>query len=140
MNRLTAMRLLAFAPSAILIAAAVVSSSCATTGFADKQAQVRVFNLYGRGLEVPLPRTLEGCEPLGSVSATAPEYLKQTTGSFEPRDLLPVIRSRAARKSADTVLVSFEPKALQREPRTLRGTAFRCGTHPLPPELGEPLK
>jgi hypothetical protein len=122
-----------------LIVAAIVVSSCAT-GLPDKPAQVRIFNLYRRGVEAPLPRTLEGCEPLGAVYARAPEYHAQKPGPFDPAELLPAVRAQAARKSADTVLVSFEPHAFQQEPRILRGTTFRCGDHPLPPELGEPLK
>jgi hypothetical protein len=136
------MDLLASARSATLIAAALVaSSSCATTGLTDKEAQVRVFNLYRRGVVASLPRTLEGCEPLGPVVATPPEYANQNPGPFDPEQLLPALRARAARKSADTLLVSFEPHPSSLyEPRILRGTTFRCGTHPLPPELGEPLK
>ncbi|HEX5720031.1 MAG TPA: hypothetical protein VF179_28000 [Thermoanaerobaculia bacterium] len=128
-------------PSAALLAAAVVVSSCATADLAEKQAQVRIFNLYRRGVITPLPRTLEGCEPLGPVVATPPEYANQNPGPFDPEQLLPALRARAARKSADTLLVSFEPHSSSLyEPRILRGTTFRCGTHPLPPELGEPLK
>ena len=135
------MSLLAFAPSAVLVAAAIVAASCATTDLADKEAQVRIFNLYRTGVVTPLPRTLEGCEPLGPVFATPPEYANQNTGPFDPEQLLPALRARAARKLADTLLVSFEPHASSLyEPRILRGTTFRCGTHPLPPELGEPLK
>jgi hypothetical protein len=126
--------------SATLLATAIAISSCATTDVAVKPDQVRIFNLYSTGVEAPLPRTLDGCEPRGSVSATAPEYAGQITGGFEPRELFPVLRARAARKSADTILVFFEPRALQRQPRTLRGTAFRCGSHPLPPEYGEPVE
>lgn len=122
-----------------LIAAAIVVSSCAA-GLSEKQAQVRIFNLYRRGVETPLPNTLEGCEALGPVYARAPQYHDQKPGPFDPTELLPAIRGQAARKSADTVLVSFEPHAFQQEPRILRGTTFRCGDHPLPPELGEPLK
>lgn len=122
-----------------LLALAVVSS-CATTDLADREAQVRIFNLYRRGVETPLPRALEGCEPLGPVSATPPAYANQNTGPFDPVQLLPALRAHAARKSADTLLVSFEPHAFIHEPRILRGTTFRCGSQPLPPELGEPLK
>ena len=134
------MNLLVSARSATLVAAAFMASSCATTELAAKEAQVRIFNLYRTGVVTPLPQTLEGCESLGAVTATAPEYHQvRSSGSFDPRDLLPTLRARAARKSADTVLVSFEP-ALQQGHRTVRGTIFRCGTQPLPPELGEPLK
>lgn len=133
------MNLLASARSATLVAAALVASSCATTDLANKEAQVRIFNLYRAGVVTPLPRTLEGCESLGSVTVTAPELFQvQSSGSYDPLDQLPVLRARAARKSADTVLVSFEP-APQRGHRTMRGTIFRCGSQPLPPELGEPL-
>ena len=130
---------LAFLPSATLTAAALLVSSCATTGGADKLAQVRIFNLYRAGVETPLPSTLEGCEPLGPVFATPPAYVGSEVGYFHAEELMPTIRARAARKSADTVLVSFEPHGLQREPPILRATTFRCGSHPLPPELGEPL-
>ena len=120
--------------------ALVLAASCATAELAEKEAQVRIFNLYRRGVQTPLPRTLEGCEPTGPVSATPPAYANQNTGPFDPVQLLPALRAQAARKSADTLLVSFEPHAFIQEPRILRGTTFRCGTHPLPPELGEPLE
>jgi hypothetical protein len=130
--------LLSFARTATLIAAALVISSCATAGSADKAAQVRVYNYYRNGIEPP-PTTLDGCEPLGRVTATPPKYQGQTVALYDPRDLLPVIRGRAASKSADTVVVSMEPGP-QREPFILIGTAFRCGGHPVPAELGEPLQ
>lgn len=106
----------------------------------DKEDEVFVFNVYRTGGEA-LPRTLDGCDFLGSVSATVPEVeTSQSTGIFNPGVLLPTIRDRAARKSANTVVVSFGPGAAEYGRRTLRGTAFRCGNQPLPPELGEPLR
>lgn len=123
---------------AFSIVTAALLCSCASTPSADMETEVRVFNVYRTGAETP-PRALAGCEFLGSVSATVPETQAQGVGFFDPKVLLPTIRGRAARKSADAVVVSFNPRVLERERRTLRGTAFRCGNHPLPSELGEPL-
>ena len=119
-------------------AAAALLWSCASTRSKDTEAQVRVFNVYRTGVEA-LPRELDGCDFLGSVSATVPE-IEGGVGFFDPKGVLPTIRARAARKSADTVLVSIAPEELEHERRTLRGTIFRCGGHPLPLELGEPLR
>jgi TonB family protein len=107
---------------------------------ADKKDEIFVFNVYRAGGEA-LPRVLDGCDFLGSVSATIPEIeTSQSIGIFNPGALLPTIKARAERKSANTVVVSFGPGALEYGRRTLRGTAFRCGDQPLPPELGEPLQ
>jgi hypothetical protein len=123
----------------ILIAALL--SGCVTTAHpADRKDEVLVFNIYRTGAEAP-PRTLDGCDFLGSVSATFPEVERaQRTRIFDPTVLLPTIRARAARKSANTVVVSFARGPEEYGRRTLRGTAFRCGNQPLPPELGEPLR
>lgn len=107
---------------------------------ADKKDEVFLFNVYRAGGEA-LPRALDGCEFLGSVSATVPEIeTSQSIGIFNPGVLLPTIKVRAARKSANTVVVSFAPGPSEHGRRTLRGTAFRCGNQSLPPELGEPLR
>ena len=105
---------------------------------ADNKDEVFVFNIYRAGAEAP-PKALDGCDSLGSVSATVPEAAG-SIGIFNPSVLLPTIKARAARKSANTVVVSFAPGAAQYGRPTMRGTAFRCGNQPLPPELGEPLK
>lgn len=123
----------------ILASAALLASCASSTAPAPLGTEVRVFNIYRTGADVP-PTALEGCEPLGTVSATAPEYDAQGAGFFDPKGLLPILRARAARKSADVVVVSFNPGALEHERRTLRGRAFRCGAHVVPPELGEPLR
>jgi TonB family protein len=104
----------------------------------DQKDEIFVFNVYRTGAEA-LPKKLEGCDSLGSVSATVPE-VAGSVGLFNPSVLLPTLKARAARKSADTVVVSFAPGASESGRRTLRGTAFRCGNQPLPPELGEPLR
>lgn len=121
-----------------LVAAAALLASCASTGSENLGTEVRVFNIYRTGAEVP-PEALEGCDPLGTVSATAPEYQAQGAGFFDPQGLLPTLRARAARKSADVVVVSFNPGVLEHERRTLRGKTFRCGDA-VPPEWGEPLR
>jgi TonB family protein len=105
---------------------------------ADKKDEIFVFNVYRTGAEV-LPKALDGCDSLGSVSATLPE-VAGSIGLFDPSVLLSTIRARAARKSANIVVVSFVPGASELGRRTLRGTAFRCGDKPLPAELGEPLR
>ena len=104
---------------------------------ADQKDEVFVFNIYRTGGEA-LPKKIDGCDSLGSVSATVPE-VAGSIGLFDPSVLLPTIKARAARKSANTVVVSFVRGASESGRRTLRGTAFRCGSQPLPPELGEPL-
>ena len=131
------------------ILCAALLSTCATTqAYCEtgkrarsgvKEDQVLVFNVYRTGAETPL-RKLKGCDYLGSVSATVPEVQGNSIGIFNPWVLLPTIRARAARKLADTVLVSFAPGPSEAGSPSLRGTAFHCGDHPLPPELGEPLK
>ena len=121
-----------------LLGAAAVITACASAP--DPSAEkVRVFNVYRTGAEVP-PATLDGCEALGAVSATAPETDAHSTGIFDPKGLLPTIRARAARKSADVVVLSFDPSGYQSERRMLRGTSFRCGGRELPPDLGTPLR
>lgn len=116
----------------------ILEQSAGWTRPADKKDEVFVFNVYRTGAEV-LPKTIDGCDSLGSVSATVPE-VAGSVGLYDPSVLLPTIKARAARKSADTVVVSFVRGALENGGRTLRGTAFRCGSQPLPPELGEPLR
>ena len=106
---------------------------------ADKKDEVFVFNAGRTGAEA-LPKTLEGCDFVGSVYATVPETIGGSVGFFDPKGLLPTLRERAARKSANTVVVSFAPGAWESGRRTLRGNAFRCGSEPLPAELGGPLR
>jgi hypothetical protein len=105
---------------------------------ADQKDEVFVFNVYRTGAEA-VPKTIDGCDSLGSVSATLPE-VAGSVGLFDPSVLLPTIKARAAHKSANTVVVSFVQGASEYGRPTLRGTAFRCGDQPLPPELGEPLR
>ena len=106
---------------------------------ADKKDEVFVFNIGRTGAEA-LPKTLEGCDFVGSIYATIPEAIGGSVGFFDPRGLLPTLRERAAHKSANTVVVSLDPGAWESGRRTLRGNAFRCGSQPLPAELGEPLR
>ena len=124
--------------SQLLVAAALITA-CASAPDERAEQQVQVFNIYRTGVEVP-PSTMDGCEALGAVSATAPEPDAQGAGFFDPKGLLPTIRARAARKSADVVILSFDPSGLEYERRTLRGTSFRCGARELPPDLGAPLR
>lgn len=116
----------------------LLEQSVGWTRPADNKDEVFVFNIYRTGAEA-LPKRLDGCDFLGSISATTPE-IGGSIGFFNPSVLLPTIRARAARKSANTVVVSMAPGASEYGRRTLRGTAFRCGDQPLPPELGEPLR
>ena len=106
---------------------------------ADKKDEVFVFNVGRTGAEA-LPKTLAGCEFVSSIYATIPETMGGSVGFFDPTGLLPTLRERAAHKSANTVVVSFAPGSLESGRRTLRGNAFRCGSQPLPAELGEPLR
>lgn len=106
---------------------------------ADKKDEVFVFNVGRTGAEA-LPKTLAGCDFVGSIYATIPEVIGGSVGVFDPKGLLPTLRERAAHKSANTVVVSIAPGAWESGRRTLRGNAFRCGSQPLPAELGEPLR
>lgn len=106
---------------------------------ADKKDEVFVFNVGRTGAEA-LPKSLEGCDFVSSVYATIPEAIGGSVGIFNPLGLLPTLRERAAHKSANTVVVSVAPGASESGRRTLRGNAFRCGSQPLPAELGEPLR
>jgi TonB family protein len=105
----------------------------------DKKDEVFVFNVGRTGAEA-LPKTLEGCDFVSSIYATIPEAIGGSVGVFDPMGLLPTLRERAAHKSANTVVVSVAPGAWESGRRTLRGNAFRCGSQPLPAELGEPLR
>jgi len=105
----------------------------------DKKDEVFVFNVGRTGAEA-LPKTIEGCDFVSSVYATIPETMGGSVGVFDPLGLLPTLRERAAHKSANTVVVSVPPGASESGRRTLRGNAFRCGSQPLPAELGEPLR
>jgi TonB family protein len=106
---------------------------------ADKKDEVFVFNVGQTGAEA-LPKTLAGCDFVSSVYATISETMGGSIGIFNPMGLLPMLRERAAHKSANTVVVSVAPGAWESGRRTLRGNAFRCGSQPLPAELGEPLR
>ena len=112
-------------------------ASCASTAPADLENALRVFNVYQAGGEA-LPRKVEECEFLGSVSASAPiaEAGSNSVTLSNPKVLLETIRSRAHRKGADTALVSFDPGGLQSQDPTLRATIFRCGDSPAPQKLG----
>jgi len=106
---------------------------------ADKKNEVFVFNIGQTGAEA-LPKTLEGCDFVSSIYATVPEAIGGSVGLFDPIGLLPTLRERAAHKSANTVVVSLASGLWESGRRTLRGNAFRCGSQPLPRELGEPLR
>jgi TonB family protein len=106
---------------------------------ADKKDEVFVFNVGRTGAEA-LPKTLEGCDFVSSISATIPETIGGSAGFFDPMGLLPTLRERAVHKSANTVVVSLAPGSWESGRRSLRGNAFRCGSQPLPAELGEPLR
>lgn len=106
---------------------------------ADKKDDVLVFNVGRTGAEA-LPKTLEGCDFVSSIYATIPEAIGGSAGIFNPIGLLPTLRERAARKSANTVVVSYASGSWESGRRTLRGNAFRCGSQPLPAEFGEPLR
>ncbi len=106
---------------------------------ADKKDEVFVFNIGRTGAEA-LPKTLEGCDFVGSVYATIPEAVGGSVEFSNPLGLLPTLRERAAHKSANTVVVSVARGAWESGRQALRGNAFRCGSQPLPAELGEPLR
>lgn len=119
--------------------------SCASTPPAGPEKEVSVFNVFRKGGEVP-PREVEGCEFLGSVSASAPAPELGSTVISNPKELLETIKSRARRKGADTAFVSLASGAVlqqelgQDQGRTLRATAFRCGDSTVPQTLGSPVR
>jgi hypothetical protein len=95
--------------------------------------------VYQTGQEA-LPRQVEECAFLGSVSASVPEPQANsiTTGLYDPTPLLETIRSRAHRKGADTVYVSIV--SMQQDESTLRATIFHCGESQIPMKLGIPVR
>ena len=130
--------------SAVLLG--TVLCSCASAPPADLVNKVRVFNVFRDGSEA-LPRQVEGCEFLGSVSASAPSpELGSTTVYSNPKELLETIRSRAHRKGADTAFVSLASGLVKQtelgtdQGRTLRSTVFRCGDSTAPQTLGAPVR
>ncbi len=60
-------------PASFLLISAfgMLLGSCASTAPAGPESAVRVFNVYKAGGEA-LSVKVEGCEPLGGVSASAP--------------------------------------------------------------------
>lgn len=122
-----------------------VLCSCASTPPADLENLVRVFNVFQGGGEA-LPREVEGCEFLGSVSASTPAPELNSTVISNPRELLETIRSRAHRKGADTAFVSLASGAVKQQEfgvdqgRSLRATIFRCGDSTVPQTLGSPVR
>lgn len=118
----------------------VLLGSCASSAVpADIENLVRVFNVYQTGGEA-LPREVEDCEYLGSVSASAPTSQGGSMVFTDPKILLETIRSRAYRKGADTAFVSVEPRLLQYNESTLRATVFRCGDSMGPQKVGSPIR
>lgn len=113
---------------------------CGTTSATPASEPVKFYNAFRTGSEA-LPTAIEGCESLGSVSASAPEVTGGTTGAFnDPKPLLETLDLRARRKGADTGVVLIGPGILQGGSRILRATIFRCSDHPVPPEVGTPLE
>lgn len=122
-----------------MLLAGALLSSCASAPAADLAA-VRVFNVHQNGGEA-VPQEVEGCEALGSVSASAPSPEAGSSVAFvDPKGLIETIRARALRKGADTVFVSLEPGSLQGGRSTLRATVFRCGDSTVPQTLGSPVR
>ena len=122
-----------------------VLGSCASAPPADLENLVHVFNVYRTGGE-SLPREVEGCESLGSVTASAPAPELNSTVMSNPRELVETIRSRAHRKGADTAFVSIASGVANQQTagvdqgRTLRATIFRCGDSTAPETLGTPVR
>lgn len=121
----------------VLLTGALLSS-CASAPAADLAA-VRVFNVHQNGGEA-VPQDIEGCEALGSVSASAPSPEMGSVTFVDPKSLIETIRARALRKGADTAFVALEPGSLQGGRSTLRATIFRCGDSTVPQTLGSPVR
>jgi hypothetical protein len=122
---------------------AVLFLGCGTTSTTSAPSTsepVKFYNAFRTGSET-LPTAIEGCESLGSVSASAPQIAGSVpSGFFNPKPLLETLDLRARRKGADTGVVLIDPSILQQDSPTLRATIFRCGDHPVPPEVGTPLE
>ena len=132
---------------ALFVAAALTTAfglvSCASAPPSeDLKNAVRVFNVFQDGGEA-LPREVEGCEFLGSVSASTPSAGMTSTVYSDPSELLETIRSRAHRKGADTAFISLasgvvlQQEADKDQGRSLRATIFRCGDSTIPQTLGQ---
>lgn len=134
-----------FAILGLALLAGSVLCSCASTPPVDLENAVRVYNVFRDGGEVP-PREVEGCELLGSVSASAPSPELGSTVYSDPKELIETIRSRAHRKGADTAFVSLATGLVKQQElgsdqgRTLRATIFRCGDSTVPQTLGSPVR
>lgn len=115
--------------------------SCASAPPTDLANTVRVFNVFQDGGEAP-PREVEGCESLGSVSASTPSPELSGTVLSNPGELLETIRLRAHRKGADTAFISLASGVVaqqelgQDQGRSLRATILRCGDSAVPQTLG----
>jgi hypothetical protein len=116
---------------------ALLQSACSSAP-PDGQP-VAFYNAFRTGAEA-LPTSIEGCESLGSVSATAPEPNSSGVGFYDPKPLLETLGLRARRKGADTAVVLLPPGRLQQGSRTLRATVFRCGSTPVPASVGVPVE
>ena len=127
----------------LAVLSAVLFLGCGTTSATSARPTsepVKFYNAFRSGSEA-LPTAIEGCESLGSISATAPDVAGNvTTGFNDPAPLLETLDLRARRKGADTGVVLIGQGTLQRDSRTLRATIFRCGDHPVPSEVGMPLE
>lgn len=122
------------------VLSALLFLGCATTSAKPATEPVKFYNAFRTGSE-SLPTVIEGCEALGSVSASAPEMDNSvTTGFFDPKPLLEILDLRARKRGADTGVVLIATRLLPQGSRTLRATIFRCGDHPVPPEVGTPLE
>jgi hypothetical protein len=128
------------AAGSLLVVGSIAGTSlgCASTPAKSTAEPVRFYDAYRQGTEA-LPARIEGCQPLGSVSASVPE-LEGGAGFFDPQPLLETLDARARRKGADTAVVLLEPGHLQRGSRTLRATVFHCGDQPVPAGIGFPLE
>jgi hypothetical protein len=125
----------------ICVLPALLFLGCGTTSTAPAapaSEPVKFYNAFRTGSEA-LPTAIEGCESLGSISASAPE-VAGNTGFSDPKPLLETLDLRARRKGADTGVVLLEAGRLQGGGQTLRAAIFRCGDYPVPPEVGTPLE
>lgn len=124
-------------PLLLALCIAPLQSACSSAP-PDGQP-VAFYNAFRTGAEA-LPTSIEGCESLGSVSATAPEPNSSGVGFYDPKPLLETLGLRARRKGADTAVVVLPPGRLQRDSRTLRATVFRCGSTPVRATVGVPIE
>jgi hypothetical protein len=126
----------------ICVLPAFLFLGCGTTSAKPSSEPVKFYNAFRTGSETQtLPTAIDGCESLGSITASTPE-LEMSLGADERATLdylLATLDLHARRRGADIGVVLIELWVHFQGQRTLRANLFRCGDHPVPPEMGMPI-